>query len=144
MKPKIKKVYFAHAMDLIDPQEIKKNINKFEKLIKKYGNVELINTYTISSSLKRSELNPIEKAKFVVTRDLELLKESNVLFVDYSRQNMNYIGCTCEIVYAFIYNKPIIVYVGNSGNENRLWLLYHTDKIYKNLKDALEELSKFI
>jgi hypothetical protein len=52
----------------------------------------------------------------------------------------NYVGCSCEIVYAHLERKPIVVYVGTTDNASRIWLQYHASGIFEQRADAIEYL----
>lgn len=75
-----------------------------------------------------------ERSKIIVEHDLQDIKQSDLFLVDYSIPNRNYVGCTFEMAYAFLWKKTIIVYVGDSGNENRIFLQYHATHICNDLE----------
>ena len=61
------------------------------------------------------------------------------MVVDMSLQDWTYIGCVCEIVYAFLWRIPTVVIAGRTTLE-REWLRYHTTRRVDDVPDAIEEL----
>ncbi|MFI5781156.1 hypothetical protein [Nocardia sp. NPDC051570] len=79
-------------------------------------------------------------AEHVVSRDLELLEESDVVLMDMTISSRNYIGCSCELVYARLLNLPVFVYVGSTGYAERYWLRYHATSIAKTRSQSIDEI----
>ena len=131
-------VYFALAMEGINPKDVKaiflKAVNSLETKGLKIANRHILESHSLKPK------NSLEETNKVVNDDLKVLKECDILLVDYSIPNRNYVGATCEIVYAYLWEKPIIVYVGESDNDQRLWLRYHATHICNTLEQALRYL----
>ena len=129
----MKKIFFAHGIDDLTEKQILYNTKEITALLQELE-FNVISGYENNKSLPKN-CSLEEKSKIIVEKDLSDLKESDLLLVDYSIPNRNYIGCTFEIAYAFFWKKTIIVYVGNSGNANRIFLQYHATHICNDIEE---------
>ena len=112
--------------------------HKFCDLLSNYKVEIYTGIVDIEYQYKNLDFNEISKS--IVEKDLEQIRQSDLLFVDMSIPNRNYIGCNCEIVYAHINKIPIIVYVGNTDNGMRYWLNYHATFVSDSFKKCIEKL----
>ena len=132
------KVYYARAMDNIDETVIVNQYIELKDIFFK-AEIDLIDTYTsLEASIRHS--NYESKSKKIVNSDLELLKKVDAVFMDLSIKGRSYIGCSCELVYAHLWNIPIFVYTGDTDNIHRYWLKYHSTYISNNLDDTITKL----
>lgn len=136
------KVYFASPMEGIDFATVKSRYLHLEKQLKRNGH-ELANPISFYEeeiptvqSLPRSE-----KSKYIVSRDIERLKIADIILIDLSMGGHKYIGCICEMVYAYTLGKPVIAFVGDSKYEAHPWIVYHCQAFYNKLEDALSALN---
>lgn len=74
-----------------------------------------------------------------VIRDLNEIKNADILLVNDTVENVSMIGTSMEVFFAFQQNKPIIVF-GNA-HEKDYWLNYHIHLRTKDLKEACEVLN---
>jgi len=132
------RVYFARAMDNLDKNEIFKLGNLVAEELTAHG-MHIIDTF---DDQKKGDHNFTfeEKARKIVEGDLELLKTADAVLMDCSIPNRSYIGCICELVYAYLSKIPVVVYVGSSGNDKRSWLQYHATNVCKSRNEAIKEL----
>lgn len=135
----MKKIFFAYGMDDLTGKEIFDGTKKITALLRELN-------FDITSGRKNDALvqencSLKEASKIIVEKDLDDLKKCDVLLVDYSIPDRNYVGCTFEMAYAYFWKKVIIVYVGDSGNEKRMFLQYHANHICKNLEELRDILS---
>ncbi len=79
----------------------------------------------------------------LVERDLSILRGADVMLVDVSLPNHQYVGVICEMVYAKQWGIPIVAYTGRSTIGSRLFFRYHCSLIEARLQDALACLSQF-
>ena len=86
---------------------------------------------------RKKKLLPIRAA---VIRDLNDIKNADILLVNDTTENVSMIGTSMEVFFAFQQNKPVIVF-GNA-HEKDYWLDYHIHLRTKNLKEACEVLNK--
>jgi len=140
------KVYFCRAMDTFEIDEIKEQYVKVNNLLSNSG-LELVNKFDDSNFMHVNEKSTQEdisnNANRIVNNDLDNLKKTDFVIVDLSLENHFYFGCICEIVYAHLWKKKVIVFTGKSKNESRLWLHYHADYICENLENAIEYIVNY-
>jgi ATP adenylyltransferase len=130
------RVYLALAMDGLSVRAIRSRIWYLKNCVKSLP-VDLFTT-----PLETVENTPVSSASAhtIVEEDLAMLRNADILLVDYSKRGRNYVGCTCEIVYAYLLNKPIIAYTGRSGNHDRPWLLYHASFVCRSMRQVVDSL----
>jgi hypothetical protein len=80
----------------------------------------------------------------LVESDLGLLRRSDGVLMDMSIRNRNYIGCTCELTYAYLWHIPSVVWVGDTGLEQRPWLRYHATVVVKGRQEAIEAVAALL
>ena len=134
------KVYFASAIESLSLKEVQAHYAQVANLLESRG-FQMTNRDIQDYYLPQS-CDSTARTREVVENDLEILRQSDLLLVDYSIPNRNYVGCTCEIVYAYLWKKPVIVYVGQSSNSQRRWLRYHTTYVCETVSQALEYMVK--
>jgi hypothetical protein len=76
----------------------------------------------------------------IVEHDLSILRRCDAVLMDMTKADRNYIGCICEMTYAYIWHIPCVVYVGESSNKNRAWLQYHATAVFESRDDAVRHL----
>ena len=139
----MKTVYFARAMDGLSKPDILAHYAKVDKVLTGVG-LRLVNPHQGEISLydpgSGSDAN--KEGRIIVEEDLGRLRQADILLVDLSIPGHNYIGCICEIVYAWLWQKPVVVYVGDSGNESRLWLRQHATHICSTFGEALDYIEQ--
>lgn len=80
----------------------------------------------------------IEAIEDVVENDLKDIQESDALLVMFDRPS---VGTSMEIRYAYAeWNIPVFV-VDKSGHPLSPWLLYHTTKVFTDLKRACQHIN---
>lgn len=121
------RIYFARAMEGLGRQEIRQGADFVRRIL---GNsADLLDPF-------EAEATPDDYKK-VVFDDLSLLRTADVLLVDMSIADRNYIGCSCELVYAFLEGIPSVVHVGETDYAKRKWLQYHATVIVSDFQDAI-------
>ncbi|WP_433378487.1 hypothetical protein ACQPZX_11770 [Actinoplanes sp. CA-142083] len=80
----------------------------------------------------------------LVQSDLGLLRRSDGVLMDMSIRDRNYIGCTCELTYAYLWRIPSVVWVGDTGLEQRPWLRYHATAVVNSRQEAVEALAALL
>jgi len=58
----------------------------------------------------------------LVSSDLGLLRRADGLLMDLSMPMRDYVGCICELTYAHLWRIPSVIWVGDTGLEQRVWL----------------------
>ena len=132
------KVFFSRAMDGIPESEIvlndKKVINTLEQL-----NFSIINQYAVVDP-RRARIAGICE---IVEKDLSLLLEADILIADLSIVGYNYVGAIFEIERAHSLGKRVYVWVGESNNENRIWMKYYASAICISFCEVVDILRFF-
>jgi nucleoside 2-deoxyribosyltransferase len=133
-------VYFASAIENLSLEEVQAHYAQVANLLESHG-FQMTNRNIRDRYLPQS-CDSTAKTREIVENDLETLRRSDLLLVDYSIPNRNYVGCTCEIVYAYLWRKPVIVFVEHSGNGQRRWLRYHATYVCNTVSQALGYMVK--
>lgn len=136
----MRRVYFASAIENVSLEQVQAHYLNVSNLLESHG-FEMVNQYVQGRYLRQPN-ESIARIGDVIEDDLKALRQSDLLLVDYSIPNRNYVGCTCEIVYAYLWRKPVIIYVGRSDNGQRFWLRYHATHICQTLSQAVEYMVK--
>jgi ATP adenylyltransferase len=76
-----------------------------------------------------------------VRSDLAWLRRSDAVIIDMHLEDWSYVGCVCELVYAYQWDIPTIIVAGSSVIKERLWLRYHATKIVEDIDEAIDELN---
>lgn len=138
----MRRVYFARAMDGIATDWIRGQALEIEEILAAFG-IQMLDPYR--EERERESGESFEgRAREIVERDLALLRNSDAMLMDCSIAEHNYIGCICELVYAYLWKIPIVVFVGDTGNEKRIWLQYHASHVCKNRDEAITKLIQIL
>lgn len=139
----MKKVYFARAMDGLSRSEILLHYEQVNRALTEAG-LRLVNLPRSEDSFfdGESDLGPDQEVRKIVEQGLRKLRQADVLIADLSIPGHNYIGCICEIVYAHLWQKKVVVFTGDSGNETRPWLRYHTTHLCSTFDEAINHVMR--
>lgn len=88
----------------------------------------------------REEKETFTDPRAAVIRDLNDIKNADILLVNDTVENCSMIGTSMEIFFAFQQNIPIILF-GNAHDKD-YWLNYHIHLRTKDLAEACEVLNK--
>lgn len=75
-----------------------------------------------------------------VIRDLNDIRQADILLVNDTREDVSMIGTSMEVFFSFQQNKPIIVF--GHAHDKDYWLNYHIHLRTRDLKEACEILNK--
>lgn len=95
---------------------------------------------TINPMRYRIWNEPGEQEQFdvneLVHRDLRDVERSDIILVEYCDPERNYTGTTTEMVYARLWNKPVIVFTG----ERKIspWLRWLATKVCRTYSEAVD------
>jgi len=84
-----------------------------------------------------------DKSRQLVDFDLSILRTCSGVLMDMSIPNRNYIGCSCELTYAYLWRIPVAVHVGQS-DLTRPWLHYHARAVCLRRSDAISALVQLL
>ncbi|MHC4564793.1 MAG: class I SAM-dependent methyltransferase [Planctomycetota bacterium] len=124
------KIYYARAMDDLPQSLVEHDDENVQEALNKLG-YSLINPYTKPNN---SNLN----YDTIVEDNLRLLASSHVLLANLSVPGYIYVGAVYEITQACHLQIPVVTYVGQTGLENRCYLLHYADFICEDLNESLE------
>lgn len=88
----------------------------------------------------REEKETFTDPRAAVIRDLNDIKNADILLVNDTVENCSMIGTSMEIFFAFQQNIPIILF-GNAHDKD-YWLNYHIHLRVKDLDEACDVLNK--
>ncbi len=129
------KVFFSRAIDGINPNEVKAWETDVRNAIASLG-MAISNPFRMNDP-RRNRISGIEE---IVTDDLSILASSDIVLADLSLPRRSYVGAIFELARASELGKPIYAWVGDSGNEKRIWLKYHAAAVCKDFRALLDIL----
>ena len=80
----------------------------------------------------------------LVRSDLGLLRRADGVLMDLSLPMRDYVGCICELTYAHMWHIPSVVWVGDTGLDQRVWLRYHATAIVFDKMTAIATLRRLL
>jgi hypothetical protein len=137
------RIYFARAMDGIGETQIHSLADAVARDLEAHG-FALVDPFTAVPRLALMQELGDGFGDAIVKSDLALLQRSDGVLVDMSIPGRNYVGCVCEITYAFLWRIPVAVYVGKTSNGARHWLRFHADHISEHRHDAVRALQRLV
>jgi nucleoside 2-deoxyribosyltransferase len=136
-------VYFARAIDG-ESEETRTTLASIVAAELAARNLQLVDPVATEPDVRDSQdIETIQKYRNIVDHDLSILRTCDAVLMDMSIPNRNYIGCVCELTYAYLWDIPCIVYVGQA-NSNRPWLHYHATAIFKSREAAVAHLARLL
>jgi hypothetical protein len=137
------RIYFARAIDGQDKKAGQTLASVVAQELAAVGLLMVDPTVNEPTTPGNSKpLNQAEKYQAIVEHDLSVLRSCHAVLMDISEPGRSYIGCICELTYAYLWQIPCAVYTGNS-DKNRPWLHYHASAIYAARNDAIIWLVKW-
>ncbi|MBT8225297.1 MAG: hypothetical protein HKP61_07775 [Dactylosporangium sp.] len=79
-----------------------------------------------------------------VQADLRLLHTADGVLMDMTVPGHQYIGCICELTYAHLWQLPSVVWVADTGLEQRMWLRHHATVIVRKQSEAIDTLAALL
>ena len=136
------RVYFARAIEGISRAEVTRTATNTKAYLDTFGliMVDANHEYLTWRETERATHRCDEHVQ-IVKFQLELLRGCDALLMDMTIADRNYVGCCCELVYAYQYSMPTAVYVGETDNGSRTWLKYHAEAIFNECPEAVAHLS---
>lgn len=87
----------------------------------------------------REEKETFTDPKAAVVRDLNDIKNADILLVCDTFADASMIGTSMEVFYAYEQKIPVIVF--GEAHNNDYWLTYHSHLRVKNLKEACDVIN---
>lgn len=135
-------VYFARAVDGLVREEILAEADALGAELEAAG-LRLIDPVAAwwSASGDRGTTPRVED---LVRSDLGLLRRSDGVLMDLSLPMRDYVGCICELTYAHMWQIPSVIWVGDTGLDQRVWLRYHATAIVPDKVAAISSLRRLL
>jgi hypothetical protein len=134
-------IYFARAVDGIELDVtlslagiVARELDQFE--------LQMIDPIAVENESGRSRRTTGGR-RHVVEFDLAILRKCDGVLMDMSIPSRNYIGCSCELTYAYIWRIPSVVYLG-TADLDRPWLRYHARAVHRERSDAIRALAELL
>jgi hypothetical protein len=136
------RVYFARAVDGLDRAALLAAAQLVATELDGFG---LQMTDPVVAWMREvGESSPSDDPTRLVQSDLGLLRQCDGVLMDMSIPDRTYIGCTCELTYAYLWHLPVVVWVGDTGLERRPWLRYHAARVVHSRPEAVEALAALL
>ncbi|MBU2665978.1 hypothetical protein KOI35_20920 [Actinoplanes bogorensis] len=132
-------VYFARAVDGLERAGLIAGAEMIGSELREFGMrmIDPVSTWMQAVEGKPASDDPAG----LVESDLGLLRRSDGVLMDMSIKDRNYIGCTCELTYAHLWRIPSVVWVGDTGLEQRPWLRYHATVLVNSRQEAIRAVA---
>jgi Nucleoside 2-deoxyribosyltransferase len=140
----VPRVYFARAIDGQDSAATAALVVKVREELEQAG-LTLVDPVEGEPSGHREAAGPnspmTDAYRALVDHDLSVLRTCDAVLMDMTLPGRNYIGCVCELTYAYLWNIPCVVYLGNLDGK-RPWLHYHAAAVFESRSDAISFLTR--
>lgn len=80
----------------------------------------------------------------LVASDLRIMQSCDAVLMDMTIPDRNYIGCVCELMYAYLWQIPSVVWVGDTGYDRRPWLRHHATAVVQDEHQAVRRLGALL
>ena len=131
---RIRKAYLSTAIERLEVGIMRTTIEQHKSLAEKVS-IDIIN---------HDQLVPLpafDSQKQIIDQ-IKLMREADLIIVDMSIENRNYIGCVIELVEAKKLCIPSYVYVDNTSNFERGSLRYLTNNIFRDINKLYDCLNR--
>jgi len=141
------KIYIAHPISWLSYREV---VDYYETI-----RTELECFYDILSPMTgkgelRNEISfkaegygtPVSTNHAIVGRDRWMVKQADIVFVDFGDANRVSIGCVMELGWAKLLGKHTVVVLGKKNIHRHAFVLESADIVFPKLEDALDYLNK--
>lgn len=141
MHSSLPRIFFARAIDGLDRSL---SLSLATLVATELGDVGLLLVDAVATEPDiDSSADEYSRAKSIVEHDLRTLRSCDAVLMDMTLPGRNYIGCSCELVYAHMWQKPCVVYMGRT-DRNRPWLTYHATAVFETRGEAISYLTKLL
>lgn len=132
----MERVYFARAVDGQDRGALLRDASALARDLR-VRNIELVDPLALMSPAART-------ATDIVAHDLDVLRTCDAVMMDMTLGGWTYIGCVCELVYAKLWEIPVVVYVACEELLHRPWLTYHASAVVIGQAAAIVAVEQLI
>ncbi|SNT33192.1 hypothetical protein SAMN05421812_104544 [Asanoa hainanensis] len=132
-------VYFARAVDGLPRDEV---LRLGEEVADELGRHGLAMADPVAVWTDTS--GPVTDYIALVESDLAVLRKCDGVLVDMTIPRRSYVGCVGELMYAHLWRKPAVVWVGDTGLEDRPWLRYHASAVVRTRDEAVSAIIRLL
>jgi hypothetical protein len=137
------RVYFARAIDGEDSATRLALASDVASELAAAGLLMVDPTVDDPTGASATEAGTGKLYQVIVEHDLSVLKSCHAILMDISVPGRSYIGCICEMTYAYFWRIPCVVYVGKTDSR-RPWLHYHATAVFETRADAIDLLGRLL
>ena len=135
------RIYFARAVDGID-REL--TMSSGQSLAAEFDECGFILVDPLlTEPVRDGPYSAEDWYRLVVQHDLAVLRSCAGVLMDMSIPFRNYIGCSCELVYAHLWKIPTVVFMGENDMD-RPWLRYHASAVVRTRSEAVSRLKSLL
>ncbi|SEM09631.1 hypothetical protein SAMN05444354_111144 [Stigmatella aurantiaca] len=139
-------IYYAHAIEQLPTAEVKDIVQKARTLMGHHcPQATLFSMYEhLEETLHELDLPEERLNAYLVETERKFIEASDLLIVDLSRPNWQYVGSLMEVVYAAEAGIPVVAIVGDSPIQSRRWLKAHVTRFAKTAEEAFSMAPAFL
>lgn len=137
------RVYFARAIDGEDSVTRLALASDVASELAAAGLLMVDPTVDDPAGASAAEADAGKLYRAIVEHDLSVLRSCHAILMDMSVPGRSYIGCICEMTYAYLWRIPCVVYVGKTDSR-RPWLHYHATGVFETRADAIDLLGRLL
>jgi hypothetical protein len=141
------RVYFARAVDGLDGDQVIRIGEDARQALAAVG-LSMVDPVTSGPTFRDAQVGAAaavvdtsQLCQQLVEHDLAMLRGCDAVLMDMTIPNRNYIGCIGEMIYAYLWNIPCVVYLGQI-NPDRPWLRYHATAMFAARSEAVAYLAR--
>ncbi len=140
------RVYFARAVDGLDDDQVMRLGEEARQALEAVG-LSIVDPVTSESAFRGAEVSravsvdPSQLYRQIVEHDLAVLRGCDAVLMDMTIPHRNYIGCIGEMIYAYLWNIPCAIYLGQI-DPDRPWLRYHATAMFVARSEAVAYLAR--
>ncbi len=128
-------IYLAGAMDKVPPEFAITWRQAAKKTLIDHGH--MVFDPTVGKDLWDDDVHTkAYTPTMIVNSDLAMIKKSDIIIAEISRENIPYHGTSMELVYSYQWGKDIYVW----GGCKSYWVRYHATQIFDKLEDILTHI----
>lgn len=141
------RVYFARAVDGLDSDQVIRLGAEARQALEAVG-LSMVDPVASEPAFNDAQVDgaaTVDASPFyrqVVEHDLAMLRGCDAVLMDMTIPYRTYVGCICEMIYAYLWNIPCVVYLGQI-DPDRPWLRYHATAMFTARSEAVAYLARY-
>jgi hypothetical protein len=144
------KIYLAHQISGLDYRTVKNYYDYMSRKMKDLG-LEILCPMTAKGTL-RTEINfksegyrtPVSCNHAIFERDQWMVRNCDLILVDFTGMTRNSIGCCMELAWASLLGKHSIVVMEKLNPHRHAFVLEAADIVFETLDEAIEYLKLLV